>query len=54
MTSCQRKQMMRRLKSYEGQAKEAQKLLEERRKRVLYFQGLITQLRVAMKEENQP
>jgi len=52
MTECQRKQQMRKLRSYEQQALEAQKLLEQQKKRVQFFQGLITQLRLALKEES--
>lgn len=53
MTDCQRKAQLNKIKSYSMQAMEAQKLLEEQKKRVLYFQGLITQLRMAIKEQEE-
>ena len=43
---------MRKIKSYEGQAREALKAQKELEKRVAFFQGLITQLREAVKESD--
>lgn len=51
MTECQKKQQLRKLRSYECQAREAQKQMKEQEQRVQFFQGLISQLREAMKEE---
>lgn len=52
MTPCQRKAQMRKIQSYSLQAMEALKLQKEQETRVLYFQGLITQLREAMKDDD--
>jgi len=42
---------MKKIRYYEESAREALKKLKEQQDRVKYFQGLITQLREAMKEE---
>lgn len=51
MTPCQKQAQIRKIRSYEQQAREAQKQAKEAEKRVKYFLGLITQLRMAMKEQ---
>lgn len=51
MTECQKKQQRRKIRSYESQAREALKLMKEQEQRVQFFQGLISQLREAMKDE---
>jgi hypothetical protein len=51
MTECQKKQQMRKIRSYQMSIKEALKLMAEQRKRAEYFQGLVNQIREAMKED---
>lgn len=51
MTPCQEKAQMRKIVSYQKNIKEALELMAEQRKRAEFFQGLVNQVRAAMKEE---
>ncbi len=51
MTPCQEKAQLRKIKGYQIKVEEALRMMEEQRKRAEYFQGLVYQIRAAMKDE---
>jgi hypothetical protein len=51
MTPCQKRAQLRKIKGFQMKVEDALRLMAEQRSRAEYFQGLVNQIRAAMKEE---